>query len=213
MILEPACHFLFIFVMVFALNQNNLTKVGLKRSWLFILVLHPLHKTLSPSLIPYFIKEFIKYFSTIGFKRSKDVRRTSYAGETYTAHLQPGNNSWKFFFELWDQSQNLIFLTLGLVPDLCWDLLFSPRILMKLSQNLQMDIVSNQIMSNWTKPTLNLLYTSQNKSDLDETFTEPSDGHCLKPDQTKSYQTKPTLNLKFSQKLLMNFVSNQTNQS
>ena len=112
MILEPACHFLFIFVMVFALNQNNLTKVGLKRSWLFILVLHPLHKILSPSLIPYFIKEFIKYFSTIGFKRSKDVRRTSYAGETYTAHLQPGNNSWisprTSFFGLWDWSQTFV---------------------------------------------------------------------------------------------------------
>ena len=148
--LEPACHFPCIVVMVFARNQNHLTKIGLKRSWLLILVLHPLHKTLSPSLIPYFIKEFIKYFSTTGFKRSKDVRRTSYAGETYTAHLQPGNSSWKFFFELWDQSQNLIFLTLGLVPDLYWDLLFSPRILMKLSQNLQMGIVSNQ-----TKPTQN----------------------------------------------------------
>ena len=61
--------------------------------------------------------------------------------------------------------------------------------------------------------TNNLLLNSQNKSDIDETFTEPSDGycfksnyikpnqllifskpsdgHCLKSDQTKPYQTKP----------------------
>ena len=31
--------------------------------------------------------------------------------------------------------------------------------------------------------TNNLLLNSQNKSDLDETFTEPSDGYCFKPNQ------------------------------
>ena len=40
----------------------------------------------------------------------------------------------------------------------------------------------NKLMTN------NLILNSQNKSDLDETFTEPSDGHCLKPDQIKLYQ-------------------------
>ena len=38
----------------------------------------------------------------------------------------------------------------------------------------------NKLMTN------NLLLNSQKKSDLDETPTEYSDGHCLKPDQTKS---------------------------
>ena len=57
---------------------------------------------------------------------------------------------------------------------------------MKLSQNLKMDIVSNQ-----TKPTLNLLQTSQNKSDLDE------ESQTLQMDivsnQTKPNFTKQTL--------------------
>ena len=58
---------------------------------------------------------------------------------------------------------------------------------MKLSQNLQMDIVSNQTTSNFTKQILNLLYNSQNKSDLDEIFTDASKGCCLKHNQTKLY--------------------------
>ena len=37
----------------------------------------------------------------------------------------------------------------------------------------------NKLMTN------NLLLNSQNKSDLDETFTEPSDGYCFKPDHIK----------------------------
>ena len=35
----------------------------------------------------------------------------------------------------------------------------------------------NKFMSN------NLLLNSQNKLDLDETFTKPSDGYCFKPNQ------------------------------
>ena len=48
----------------------------------------------------------------------------------------------------------------------------------------------NKLMTN------NLFLNSQNKSDLDETFTEPSDGYCLKPDQIKLYQTNSTSSLK-----------------
>ena len=55
------------------------------------------------------------------------------------------------------------------------------QILMKLSQDLQIDVVFNK-----TKTTLNLLQNSQNKSDLDETFTGSSDGCCLKPDQNNT---------------------------
>ena len=47
----------------------------------------------------------------------------------------------------------------------------------------------NKLMTN------NLLLNSQNKSDLDETFTEPSDGHYLKPDKTQLNHNIPTLNL------------------
>ena len=47
---------------------------------------------------------------------------------------------------------------------------------MKLSQKLQMDIVSNQ---NDTKSSLK----QQNKSDLDETFTIALDECCLKQNQ------------------------------
>ena len=36
--------------------------------------------------------------------------------------------------------------------------------------------------------TNNLLLNSQNKSDLDETFTEPSDGYCFKPNHIKPNQ-------------------------
>ena len=48
-----------------------------------------------------------------------------------------------------------------------------------------------------TKSSLN----SQNKSDLNETFTEASDGYCLKPNlailsQTKPYQTNTKSSLK-----------------
>ena len=42
----------------------------------------------------------------------------------------------------------------------------------------------------------NLLLNSQNKSDLDETYEEPSDGHCLNPDQTKPQQTNSISSLK-----------------
>ena len=62
---------------------------------------------------------------------------------------------------------------------------------MKLSQNLKMDIVQTK-----PKPTLNLLYISQNKSDLAEPFSEPSDEFCLKPDQIKLYQTNTKSSLK-----------------
>ena len=52
---------------------------------------------------------------------------------------------------------------------------------MKFSQQLWMDVVSNQTKPYHTKPyqtkpTVNLLKNSQNKLDLDETFTEASDG-------------------------------------
>ena len=67
-------------------------------------------------------------------------------------------------------------------------------------QKFQMDDISNQ-----TKPTLNLLKNSQNKFNLDETFTEASDLFSLKTyliipnqnhyEQTKPNHTKPTLNL------------------
>ena len=40
----------------------------------------------------------------------------------------------------------------------------------------------NKLMTN------NLLLNSQNKSDLDETFTEPSDGYCFKPNHIKPNQ-------------------------
>ena len=48
-----------------------------------------------------------------------------------------------------------------------------------------------------TKPTLNLLWNSQNKLDLDETFNEASDGMLsqTKPNHTKPNHNKPTLNL------------------
>ena len=66
--------------------------------------------------------------------------------------------------------------------------------------------------------TNNLLLNSQNKSDLDETFTEPSDGYCFKPNHIKPNQllifSKPAkkslILIKFSQKLQMNVVSNRT---
>ena len=68
-----------------------------------------------------------------------------------------------------------------------------------------MDVVSNQTKPYKSKPTLNLLIISQNKSDFYEIFTVALDRCCLKPDQTKPYQTtpyqtkiyqtKPTLNL------------------
>ena len=48
-----------------------------------------------------------------------------------------------------------------------------------------MDIVSNQAKSYHTKPTVNLLYNSQNKSDFDEIFTVASNGCCLKPNHTQ----------------------------
>ena len=63
--------------------------------------------------------------------------------------------------------------------------------MMKLSQRLQMDVVSNKTYPYQSKPTLNLHLNSQNKSDLDETFTEASDGCCLKPNLTIPSQTKP----------------------
>ena len=61
--------------------------------------------------------------------------------------------------------------------------------------------------------TNDLLKNSQNNSDLDETFTEASDGCCLKSNQTIPNKTKPTLNLKTSSdsylsvlsKFIMNF--------
>ena len=71
---------------------------------------------------------------------------------------------------------------------------------MKISQKLQMDVVSNQTEPYQAKPNHTipnqLLKNSQNKSDLDETFTEPSDGHCLKLDQIKHYQTNSKSSLK-----------------
>ena len=58
------------------------------------------------------------------------------------------------------------------------------QILMKLSQNLQMDIFS---ILNHIKPNQLLIFSKwPKKSDLDVTFKEPSDGRCLKPDQTNS---------------------------
>ena len=41
----------------------------------------------------------------------------------------------------------------------------------------------NKLMTN------NLLLNSQNKSDLDEAFTEPSDGYCFKSNNIKPNQT------------------------
>ena len=60
---------------------------------------------------------------------------------------------------------------------------------MKLSQKLQMDVVSNQ-----TKPFQTIANQTNSKSslkqpkqsDIDETFTEPSDRYGFKP-----YNTKP----------------------
>ena len=43
--------------------------------------------------------------------------------------------------------------------------------------------MGNKLMTN------DLLKNSQNNSDLDETFTEASDGCCLKSDQTIPIQT------------------------
>ena len=82
---------------------------------------------------------------------------------------------------------------------------------MKLSQKLPMDGVSNQAKPyptkpnhtkpNHTKPTLNLLYPKQPTVlpglvwygkvwfDIDETFTEASDGCCLKPNLTIPNET------------------------
>ena len=66
--------------------------------------------------------------------------------------------------------------------------------------------------------TNNLLLNSQNKSDLDETFTEPSDGYCFKPNHIKPNQllifSKPAkkslILMKLSQNLQMDIVLNQT---
>ena len=87
-----------------------------------------------------------------------------------------------------------------------------------------MDDVSNltkhHTKPNQTKPTVNLLKNSHKKLDFYETFSVASDGCCLKPDQTISYQTncKSSLKqqktskifMKFSQKLQMDVVSNLT---
>ena len=66
--------------------------------------------------------------------------------------------------------------------------------------------------------TNNLLLNSQNKSDLDETFTEPSDGYCFKPNHIKPNQllifSKPAkkslILMKLSQKFHMDVYSNPT---
>ena len=47
----------------------------------------------------------------------------------------------------------------------------------------------------------NLLLNSQNKSDLDETFTEPSDGYCFKPNQTNSKSSPIIIFIKSKQGL------------
>ena len=61
----------------------------------------------------------------------------------------------------------------------------------------------NKLMTN------NLLLNSQNKSDLDETFTEPSDGYCFKPNHIKPNQllifSKPAKNSLFLMKLHRTF--------
>jgi len=67
------------------------------------------------------------------------------------------------------------------------------------SQKLLMDVFLNQnnqyhTKPNQTKPTVNLLKNSQNKSDFDETFTVALDGSYLKPYKTIANQTKPTVN-------------------
>ena len=70
----------------------------------------------------------------------------------------------------------------------------------------------NKLMTN------NLLLNSQNKSDLDENFTESSDGYCFKPNHIKPKQllifSKPArtnqILMKLSQNLHMDIVSNQT---
>ena len=61
--------------------------------------------------------------------------------------------------------------------------------------------------------TNNLLLNSQNKSDLDETFTEPSDGYCFKPNQLLIFSKpakKSLILMKLPQNLQMGIVSNQT---
>ena len=66
--------------------------------------------------------------------------------------------------------------------------------------------------------TNNLPLNSQNKSDLDETFAEPSDGYCFKPNHNKPNQllifSKPAkkslILMKLTQNLHMGIVSNQT---
>ena len=57
----------------------------------------------------------------------------------------------------------------------------------------QVDMIS--IFQRLTELGLNLLWNRQTKSDLDETFTEASDGCCLKPNQTIQNQTKLSLSL------------------
>ena len=61
--------------------------------------------------------------------------------------------------------------------------------------------------------TNNLLLNSQNKSDLDETFTESSDGYCVNPNQLLIFSkpaNKKLILIKLSQNLQMGIVSNQT---
>ena len=60
---------------------------------------------------------------------------------------------------------------------------------MKLSHSFGWTL--SQTIPYQTKPTLSLLKISQNKLNFDEIFTVASEGCCLKPDQTKSYQTLP----------------------
>ena len=53
----------------------------------------------------------------------------------------------------------------------------------------------SQTKPNLPNPSLNLLWNLKTKSDLDKTFTEASDGCCLKPNQTIQNQTKFSLSL------------------
>ena len=101
---------------------------------------------------------------------------------------------------------------------------------MKISQKLQLDVVSNQTKPYHTIPNLtnpNQLYIfskkAKNKSDLDENFTEVSDGCFLIPYTTKPNLTNPNqlyifsktaktnqILMKISQKFQMDVFSNHT---